>query len=98
MSGKDHDQFDPVDEAEFAAFLQGDSPLAHELAALEQPEPPLALDAAIEARIAAALAAERLAALPAANDAVAAPASAPSVSPPVRGRSWQSRWQTPVAK
>ena len=37
MSGKDHDQ---LDDAAFAAFLQGDHPLARDLAALEQPAPP----------------------------------------------------------
>ncbi|KQV84750.1 hypothetical protein ASD15_06170 [Massilia sp. Root351] len=78
MSGKDHDQ---LDDAAFAAFLQGDDPLARDLAALDQPAPAPALDAAIQARIAAALAAEKLAALPAANDPVAAPATAPALVP-----------------
>ena len=88
MSGNDHDLgHDHIDDAEFEAFLQGGDPLARDLAALEQPAPPPALDAAIQARIAAALAAERLAELPAANDPVAGGAV----------RSWQSRWQLPLA-
>jgi hypothetical protein len=96
MSGKDHDQ---LDDAQFAAFLQGDDALARDLAALEQPAPPPALDAAIQARIAAALAAERLAAQPAANDPVAETATGSGAAPTVPGRHsrWQSRWQLPLA-
>jgi hypothetical protein len=109
MSGKDHDQFN---DAAFAAFLQGDDPLARDLAALDQPASPPSLDAAIQSRIAAALAAEKLAGLPAANDPAAIPAIGPvSVSAAagttaaaagatagVRGgQRWQSRWQLPLA-
>ncbi|WP_228895990.1 hypothetical protein [Pseudoduganella aquatica] len=96
MSGKDHDQ---LDDAEFAAFLQGDDALARDLAALEQPAPPPALDAAIQARIAAALAAERLAAQPAANDPVVDTAASGGAAPTVLSRKsrWQSRWQLPLA-
>lgn len=45
MSGKDHDQ---LDDAQFAAFLQGDDALARDLAALEQAAQPAANDPVAE--------------------------------------------------
>ncbi|MES2263175.1 MAG: hypothetical protein V4724_32025 [Pseudomonadota bacterium] len=104
MTDRDHEQPDLDDDAAFAAFLRGDAPLAQALDALPQPQPPAALDAAINARIAAALAGEQ-GQQPgrAANDANdagnagnvdAAPISAPAHAP---RRGWLSRWRLPLA-
>ena len=80
------------DDAEFALFLKKDGELSRQLHALPHPESPPELDAAILARIGAALAEERVPA--AANDAAVSPDAMNVANPaanPIRSR-LRSRW------
>jgi hypothetical protein len=80
------------DDAELALFLQGKDELSHQLKALQQPMPSAALDAAILAKIEAALADEREPKA-AANDPVGPCAG---VTPAVRKPSFTARWRLPA--
>jgi hypothetical protein len=84
------------DDAEFALFLQQEGELSRQLHALPQPGSPPELDAAILARIGAALSEERTPV--AANDAAAAVPPNPAASPirsPLRSR-WAPWWRVSV--
>lgn len=87
------------DDAEFERFLAGEGELSPQLKALAQPEPSAELDAAVFARIEAAMAAEKVQTVEpqppaAANDPVGPPAVSPQKKHSV---AWYWHWPVGVA-